>query len=91
MTHNMKGEKTIKKRKVWCKKKTGLFVYVTKTFTNYSCMMGSSMVYKPVISTAGTRSDSALGGNNTGVHLGDIDNQLSGVGNNGAGAKESES
>ena len=34
---------------------------------------------------------SELGGNNTGVHLGDIDNQLSGVGNNGAGAKESES
>ena len=91
MTHSMKGKKIVNKKKVWCMKKDGLFGYVVRTNTNYSCMLGSSMVNKPVISTAGNRSDSALGGDSTSIHLGNIDNQLSGVGNNWAGAKKSES
>ena len=74
-------------------KKDGLFGsgYVVRTNTNYSCMMGSSMVNKAVISRAGNRSDSALGGDSTSIHLGNVDNQLCGVGNIGAGAKKSES
>ena len=54
-------------------------------------MLGNTLVYEPVNSSACDRSDSALGRDSTDVHLGIINNRISGVGNKGAGAKISES
>ena len=91
MTHTTQGRKIVSKKKVWSLKKNGLYGYVVRTSTNYSCMLGNTMVYEPVNSTACGTSDSALGGDSTSVHLGNAGNRISGVGNNRAGANESES
>ena len=91
MTHTKQGRKIVNKKKVWSLKKNGLYGYVVRTSTNYSCMLGNTRVYEPVTSAACGRSDSALGGDSTSVHLGNNINRISGVVNNGAGAKESES